>query len=99
MLTTCQTRNLLHYKHLDDRAIAEKCLLLVEDLWNRMIRDRPLLLEHIVTEFISHLLQHTSCYISLAFFLMIAKKHSELICNVLPVDKLKKMLHRIIANF
>ena len=45
--TICQSRNLLHYRHVDDRSTAEKCLLLIEDLFNRTISDHPNILEHI----------------------------------------------------
>lgn len=47
LAATCQTRNLLHYKHLDDRNTAEKCLLLAEDLFTRILEQHPKLIDHI----------------------------------------------------
>ena len=35
--TTCQTRNLLHYKHLEERVPAERCLNLLLDTFLELL--------------------------------------------------------------
>lgn len=34
----CQTRNLLHYRHLEDRSAAEKCYLLAQDIFSKIVK-------------------------------------------------------------
>lgn len=34
----CQTRNLLHYRHLEERSAAEKCFLLAQDIFSKILK-------------------------------------------------------------
>ena len=34
----CQTRNLLHYRHLEERSASEKCFLLAQDISSKIVK-------------------------------------------------------------
>jgi hypothetical protein len=34
----CQTRNLLHYRHLEERTATEKCFLLAQDIFSKILK-------------------------------------------------------------
>lgn len=79
-------------------AVAGRCVLEDAQVVAVTFRDRHELLEYVTNEFLTHIVQHPSCYVSYTFFLQVIRRHPAA-KKLLQPDRMRKILLKIVSCF